>query len=507
MSGISKKEIKDGLLRLGLRPGMTVMVHSSLSSLGSVQGGADAVIDALLEALGSGGTLMMPSFGSSGSVFDFRKSSTSLGKIPDVFWRRQGVKRSLHPTHSAAASGIKADKLLSGHEEAATAYGENTPYKKLIDEGGFVLMMGVDLDRMTLLHTVEAFSDAAYLQTVEKKYLDANGNIRSLTVEKMAGPHRNFIGLDKAFRENEIMKMGKIGLSVCRLVDAAGAFEYCMEKMKLKPDLMLCDNPSCFDCKMQRGRLWEEFFSFEDFTVSVSIGGIEEEVEALLPLVKNQGINEVEVALDENSDPGKLSDLLPAYGMSICAVNAGTVEKSIITGKSGFVDDLFSKALNLRADTVILKLSRAGAENARPLVEGLSRAGETAGEKGLLLLLENGFGDSSGLNEVSDIIVNAQIKNLGLAYNPANFAFEGGRPFLDRAGKLKHVSALYVADGIKNLPGAYVPPGGGNAEIAEIISSLRARSFSGKLILKSSPMSREVFRGDLSGFQKLMESL
>ncbi|MDP6052469.1 MAG: AAC(3) family N-acetyltransferase, partial [Candidatus Latescibacteria bacterium] len=77
---------------------MDVMVHSSLTSIGDVAGGAATMIDALLEAIGPGGTLLMPSFNHRAvQVFNPMTTPTTNGTIPDVMWRRSDAVRSLHP--------------------------------------------------------------------------------------------------------------------------------------------------------------------------------------------------------------------------------------------------------------------------------------------------------------------------------------------------------------------------------------------------------------------------
>ena len=57
---VLKQDILDALLSVGVSKGQTIMVHTSLSSLGFVCGGAQMVIEALIEAVGNEGTIMMP---------------------------------------------------------------------------------------------------------------------------------------------------------------------------------------------------------------------------------------------------------------------------------------------------------------------------------------------------------------------------------------------------------------------------------------------------------------
>ena len=203
---VLKEGIKNGLKQLGLGAGDKVIVHSSLGSIGKVEGGAATVSDAILEVIGSAGTLVVPTFSCPGDVFDPLTSHTTLGAIADEFWQREGVLRSCHPTHSVAVFGKNAEGYIKDHEKSPTAYAEGTPYSKLAQEGGYILLLGVDQDRNTMLHTAEALASLPYLETVHKKYLK-DGVETEIKIEKMAGPHRAFIGLDKLFREKGIMTL------------------------------------------------------------------------------------------------------------------------------------------------------------------------------------------------------------------------------------------------------------------------------------------------------------
>jgi len=150
--------------KLGLVPGMEVLVHSSLSSFGYVEGGADSVIDALLTCLGPEGTLMMPSFNHGdfvvdGIVFDVHKTPSKSGKITDTFWRRDGVYRSLAATHPFAAAGKNAVAFLENHAETSPM-GVGSPIDLLRRAGGYVLLLGVNYTTNSFHHHVEELEGA-----------------------------------------------------------------------------------------------------------------------------------------------------------------------------------------------------------------------------------------------------------------------------------------------------------------------------------------------------------
>ena len=126
MKAITREDIRYSLQLMGIRPGDTLLVHSALSSIGYVEGGADSVVDAFLDAVGPDGTIVMSTLTGWFSPFDAATSPSTVGHISEVFRRRPGVLRSLHPVHSVAAWGKHAAYITEGHENCPTGCGEGT---------------------------------------------------------------------------------------------------------------------------------------------------------------------------------------------------------------------------------------------------------------------------------------------------------------------------------------------------------------------------------------------
>src|SRR5512146_1302328 len=59
---LTQQDIESGLYRLGLEKGQIIEVHSSLSSFGWVEGGAPAVVDALINVIGEEGSMVMSAY-------------------------------------------------------------------------------------------------------------------------------------------------------------------------------------------------------------------------------------------------------------------------------------------------------------------------------------------------------------------------------------------------------------------------------------------------------------
>jgi len=216
---ITRERLVEDLRRLGLRPGMDVMVHSSLSRIGWVKGGAETVVDALLEVLGPESTLLMPSFNHrAAEVYNPMTTPTINGAIPDAFWRRPGVVRSLHPTHAVAALGPKAEEWLRGHVEVGI-WAADSPIGRLIHSGGWILGLGVDHTTSTAYHVGEVSLNVPCLDQFSAvgKIVDRDGRVR--TVPSLAwrnapcpvSPSRITEELDR----RGVQRRGKVGQADC----------------------------------------------------------------------------------------------------------------------------------------------------------------------------------------------------------------------------------------------------------------------------------------------------
>src|SRR5579875_789667 len=159
---LSKDAIVDDLQALGLSAGAVVLVHSSLRSLGWVDGGAATVIDALCAAVSPGGTILVPTLTGTAQdgpehppVFDPRHTPCWTGTIPETFRALPEARRSRHPTHSVGVIGPVAEMLIDGHEYCATPCAGQSPYGRLAQTGGLILLLGVTHESNTCLHMIE----------------------------------------------------------------------------------------------------------------------------------------------------------------------------------------------------------------------------------------------------------------------------------------------------------------------------------------------------------------
>lgn len=223
-------DILTGLQSLGIRPGATLLVHSSLSSFGLVEGGADAVIQALADAVGPEGNLVMPtlSFASvdeAAPFFSVRDTPSDTGRITEVFRKLPGALRSRHPLSSAAVMGRDAEAFTSGSQ--TTPCGPDSPYYKVYEADGAVLFLGAGFKSNTLFHVAEELANPAYMRY---KRLDG---VRILTADQrnetetfyrydcyQTGIVRRLERLEQVYRERGVVREADVGTCRMMRVDA-----------------------------------------------------------------------------------------------------------------------------------------------------------------------------------------------------------------------------------------------------------------------------------------------
>lgn len=181
----ARAQLARELAAVGIRSGCPVLVHSSLSSLGHVPGGPNTVIDALLDAVGPAGTLVIPTLSylfvtADSPSFDVRSTPTNLGAIPTAALARPGAVRSMHPTHSCVALGADVEAVVGAHALDRTPVGSRSPFARVRDLGGQVVFLGCGTRCNTSIHGVEEELPVhpPYLllpETIEYSITDAAG--------------------------------------------------------------------------------------------------------------------------------------------------------------------------------------------------------------------------------------------------------------------------------------------------------------------------------------------
>lgn len=191
------RQLADDLLRLGIHPGDTILMHSSWKSLGGLDGGPDAFFRTFLDLLGNEGTLVLPALSYAfvsreQPVFDVRTTPVcpGVGFLPEYFRTKvHGVIRSLHPTHSCCMTGSHAAFLAEGHELDDTPVGANSPFAKLPKLDGWILMLGCSPDRNTSMHGVEETAEPPYLLDRSERVRYVLRDIDGHEIERLSWQH------------------------------------------------------------------------------------------------------------------------------------------------------------------------------------------------------------------------------------------------------------------------------------------------------------------------------
>ncbi len=257
---ITRDRIIADLHRLGVSAGDSLIVHSSLRSIGWVDGGPEAVIDALQAALTPRGNLALPTFTSPAPEFAVSDTPCGTGLIPETFRRRPDVLRSIHPTHSVAAWGARAEHVVAGHERA-TALGVDSPLHRMAKLGARVLMIGVDCTTCSLIHVAEAFMRVPYLGVpypgydvpIAVKKVDCTTVVYHET--EFPGDSTNFgIVEQECGRRGQVIH-GRIGAAGCLMIQGQHLLDAAIDLLRRDPGCLLCRNPSCVPCVASRRRV------------------------------------------------------------------------------------------------------------------------------------------------------------------------------------------------------------------------------------------------------------
>ena len=259
---VDQRTIASAAVRMGFsaRP---LMVHSSLSSLGPVRGGAQAVLDGLLEG---GGTIVVPSFSSTfgvprpndqtpmarnGIEDGFQGPTTGIGRVytptcgeidremgavPRALLDMDGAVRAMHPLNSFAAVGPDARAFVGGQ----TTLDVYAPIRELARRGGDILLMGVGLEAMTALHAAEELAGRRLFRRW------ANGPDGNAIAVAVGGCSRGFGAFDEVLATVE--RRDRVGNSVWRAFPAQAAIALATKAIKARPRRTRCDLDQCIRC-------------------------------------------------------------------------------------------------------------------------------------------------------------------------------------------------------------------------------------------------------------------
>lgn len=248
----TKESLLEQMKQLGIDGSGTLLIHSSLKSMGEIEGGADTVLDTFSEYMKEG-LLVLPTHtwsyvNADQPRFYVEESPSCIGILPELFRQRPDVIRSLHPTHSVAALGKDAEEFTKDDHLFDTPCARGSAWGKMLDRKGTIMLLGVDLRRNTFIHGIEEWVD------IPGRLTDGHEELYTVLPDgsEILVPSRRHCGLpwsehfwkvDDILVERGAMYKGKLGDAEVRICDAEILTNVLSEMLKENPDLFSDNEP------------------------------------------------------------------------------------------------------------------------------------------------------------------------------------------------------------------------------------------------------------------------
>ena len=248
----SKQQLIEHLRDLGIEPGCVLMPHTSMKAIGPVEGGPDTVVQALLEAVGPKGTLVMPSFTFSfclTGMWDRDATPSEMGILSEIVRCLPEAQRSLHPIYSVAAVGYHAKHYGNCMDE--NGVGDESPFPLLVEHDAILGLFGVGYNQgFTLGHHIEWQENVSYryVKTFPGKVTDHSQEVKgafSMLVRDLdKGVVTDYRKFGYMLEHAGQIMVGRFGWSLARVVKATDLATSARNWLRLGvPELMHRLNP------------------------------------------------------------------------------------------------------------------------------------------------------------------------------------------------------------------------------------------------------------------------
>ena len=259
-------------------------MHSSLSSFGYVEGGAETVVKAFLDVLGKEGTLAVPIFRKyfwerPDQVWDRDNSPSLMGRISETVRTWEGNRRSYHAPHPIAVVGSLAEDITERHN--LTDFSFNSPFSRLLELNAWIILMGVDYNRCTMIHLLEERADIPYRRWIDLTgtviYNDVPHVITYPFLARHSGIDNDFNHLGRRIENEGLVKIVTIGNSTVRCFRSRDLYDFGMRSIRQDP-LFLINS----DTKEQARKYIPEYGKILDEKAS----------EPLQPMITNNPVSQ-----------------------------------------------------------------------------------------------------------------------------------------------------------------------------------------------------------------------
>lgn len=245
MTMISKQDMIIQLQNLGIQKGMLLLVNVDSTKLGYLIGGAQTLIDALMEVVGYEGTIVMPSF-----TPQLQDPSNASTKLPRQYWteirehaypfdkklsepfgsdevvyqflRNDAVARSYHPLYSFAAWG-KYAKLICDKHPLHFALGKDSPLGKLVELNGYCVVLGCGYEGCTMFHMAQYQQDLSPVRLVCAP-IENGKHLEWKNLLEVDHTTRDFLGVGEVMEDKKVVKTTYLGNGKCYFFSAREAY-------------------------------------------------------------------------------------------------------------------------------------------------------------------------------------------------------------------------------------------------------------------------------------------
>jgi aminoglycoside 3-N-acetyltransferase len=229
----------------------TIMIHSSMKSIGEVEGGAEAVLD-VFSGFMTDGLLVFPTHTwdyvqQNNPYFYVRSSRSHVGILTELFRQRPNVVRSWHPTHSVAALGEDAEEFTANNEKFETPAARASSYGKLLDREAKILLIGVDLKRNTFIHGIEEW------ENIPGRFQDGYEDLVTVLPDgteipvpskrHIPGFSMHYWKVEELLFEKGVIEYEQFGDAKVLVCDTVGLTKYITQMLDIEPELFSDNEP------------------------------------------------------------------------------------------------------------------------------------------------------------------------------------------------------------------------------------------------------------------------
>lgn len=262
MRRLNKQDLIDDFIKLGVCGGDVILIRASIGSIGRITGGAQTVIDALLEIIGEDGTIVSLAF-TNGSFFRKPKKEDAFhsmkesyaGALPNEMIKRIDSLRSLHPMCSYVAIGRHAKEILDGHDHDSPAY---EPIRKIIELNGKNVLVGCVSNSPGFTTTHLAEQDLGMLKIpmfsrFSKTYFkNENGDFTIFERKDLGLCSKSFYKFYAHYVKSGILRTGFVGEAYSVLAPSRECYDIDKRILNLDKKFNICDSADCIMCNFNR---------------------------------------------------------------------------------------------------------------------------------------------------------------------------------------------------------------------------------------------------------------